>query len=143
MDANTPENCTCFNLRKATRVVTKMYDEALKPSGLRATQFSLLATVEGKEPIGISELAEALVTDRTTLTRNLKPLLTQSLVEVIESDDQRQRPIALTSKGKDTLARALPLWREAQAQVIANLGHGRWESLLGHLEETVSKIKTP
>jgi len=140
MDAYTPANCTCFNLRKAMRVVTKMYDEALKPSGLRTTQFSLLATANGKKPITITELAEVLVTDRTTLTRNLKPLLKQNLVEIVDGDDQRQRLIAVTSKGKTTLTEALPLWREAQSRLISILGQDRWESLVGDLNETVSKV---
>lgn len=140
MDAYSPVNCTCFNLRKAMRVVTKLYDEALKPSGLRATQFSLLATAIGREPIGITELADALVTDRTTLTRNLKPLLNQNLLEIVDGDDQRQRLIAVTSKGKITLTEALPLWREAQARLISMLGQDRWESLVGDLNETVSTV---
>jgi DNA-binding MarR family transcriptional regulator len=137
MNVETPANCTCFNLRKAARAVTQMYDEALKPSGLRATQFSLLCVVRNNEPIGISELAKALVTDRTTLTRNLKPLLGQGLLEVIEGADRRQRPIALTARGRDTLARALPLWRKVQVRMAAGLGHARWTGLLGDLDEAV------
>jgi len=142
MDAYTPANCTCFNLRKAMRVVTKVYDEALKPSGLRATQFSLLAAASSKEAIGITELAEALVTDRTTLTRNLKPLLNQGLLEIVGGEDQRQRLVTVTSMGKVTLAEALPLWRNAQARVISILGEDRWNSLIGNLNETVSKVAT-
>ena len=139
MNVETPANCTCFNLRKAARAVTQMYDEALKPSGLRATQFSLLCVVKNNEPIGITELAKMLVTDRTTLTRNLKPLLSQELLEVVESADRRQRPIALTSGGRDTLAQALPLWREVQVRMAAGLGHARWTGLLGDLNEAVAQ----
>ncbi len=139
MNVQTPANCTCFNLRKAARAVTQMYDEALKPSGLRATQFSLLCVVKNNEPIGITELAKTLVTDRTTLTRNLKPLLSQELLEVIEGADRRQRPIALTSRGRDTLAQALPLWREVQARMVEGLGHARWTGLLGDLNEAVAQ----
>ncbi len=130
-------NCTCFNLRKAARAATQMYDEALKPSGLRATQFSLLCVVENNGPIGITELAKRLVTDRTTLTRNLKPLLSQELLEVVDGADRRQRPIALTSRGRDKLAQALPLWREAQARMTEGLGRARWMGLLGDLNEAV------
>lgn len=137
MNVGTPANCTCFNLRKAVRAVTQMYDEALRPSGLRATQFSLLSVVENNGPIGIAELAKRLVTDRTTLTRNLKPLLREELLEVVEGADRRHRPIALTSKGRDTLARALPLWREVQGQMADGLGHARWTGLLGNLNEAV------
>lgn len=137
MDVQTSTNCTCLNLRKAARAVTQMYDEALKPSGLRATQFSLLSAVENKGPIGITELARTLVTDRTTLTRNLKPLLDRALLQVVDSVDRRQRPIALTSRGRDRLAQALPLWREVQARLVKGFGHARWTGLLGDLDEAV------
>lgn len=137
MNIETPANCTCFSLRKAARAVTQMYDEALKPSGLRATQFSLLFVVENNGPIGISELGKMLVTDRTTLTRNLKPLLSQKLLEVVVGADRRLRPIALTSKGRDRLAKALPLWREVQARLAKNFGNARWSGLLGDLDEAV------
>jgi len=137
MNIETPANCTCFSLRKAARAVTQMYDEALKPSGLRATQFSLLSVVENNGPIGISELGKILVTDRTTLTRNLKPLLSQELLEVVDGADRRQRPIALTSRGRDRLAKALPLWREVQARLAKSFGNARWAGLLGDLDEAV------
>lgn len=135
-------NCTCLNLRKAARAVTKMYDEALKPSGLRATQLSILAVVEDKGPIGVTDLAGALVTDRTTLTRNLKPLLKQKLLKVAVGDDRRQRPVALTSKGQGALIQAVPLWIEAQRRMVDNLGRARWENLLSDLSETVSQVHT-
>ena len=133
MNVETPANCTCFNLRKAVRAVTQMYDEALKPSGLRTTQFSLLSVVGRKGPIGISELAQALGMDRTTLTRNLKPLTDKGLVDVISSTDRRQRPVALTSAGEEALAQALPLWRGIQLRMVDGFGHDRWRGLLGDL----------
>ncbi len=137
MNEESPANCTCFNLRKAARAVTQMYDEALQPSGLRATQFSLLSVVENNGPIGITQLARTLVTDRTTLTRNLKPLLSQELVQVVDDTDRRLRPIAVTSRGRDRLAQALPLWREVQSRLAKGFGHARWTGLLGDLEEAV------
>ena len=66
------QNCTCFNLRKATRAVTQLFDEALKPAGLYATQFTLLAAISFRKDATITELSKALIMDRTTLTRNLK-----------------------------------------------------------------------
>ncbi len=137
MDVTTPVNCTCLSLRKAARAVTQMYDEALRPSGLRATQLSLLFSVEHAGPRGITELATMLVMDRTTLTRNLKPLLDQKLLDVIQGPDRRQRPIAITPKGRDALARALPLWREAQVRLADGLGRSRWRGLLGDLGDAV------
>ncbi len=84
MYVNAPANCTCFNLRKAARAVTQTYDKALKPSGLRATQFSLLRMVAKLGPVGIKDLAKALVIERTTLGRNLKVLSDRGLLEIGE-----------------------------------------------------------
>ncbi len=137
MDVTTPVNCTCLSLRKAARAVTQMYDEALRPSRLRATQLSLLFSVEHAGPRGITELAKMLVMDRTTLTRNLKPLLDQKLLEVIHGPDRRQRPIAITPKGRDALAGALPLWQEVQVRLADGLGRSRWRGLLGDLGDAV------
>ena len=133
MKVETPANCTCFNLRKAVRAVTQMYDEALKPSGLRTTQFSVLSVIGDKGPARMGELAQTLGMDRTTLPRNLKPLTDQGFVEVIDGSDRRQRPIALTPAGEDALAQALPLWRGVQSRMVDDFGHDRWRGLLGDL----------
>ena len=96
---------------------------------------------ENNGPIGITQLARTLVTDRTTLTRNLNPLLDQELLQVVDSADRRQRPIALTSRGRDRLAQALPLWREVQARLAEGLGRARWTGLLGNLNEAVRQAQ--
>lgn len=136
MDVTEPTNCTCFSLRKAARAVTQMYDQALKPAGLRSTQFSLLVAAEHTGPCGIRELAEMLVMDRTTLTRNLKPLLDRGLLKGVEGEDRRRRPVAITAKGRAALEAALPYWREAQTQMAGSLGRKRWRHLLGDLRDT-------
>ena len=141
MDVTEPTNCTCFGLRKAARAVTQMYDQALKPTGLRTTQFSLLAVTERVGPRGMAELAEQLVMDRTTLTRNLKPLLDRGLLESVAGTDRRRRPIVITAKGRAALAGALPHWREAQARMAGNLGRARWWRLLGDLRDTVDLVQ--
>ncbi|MHA1151410.1 MAG: MarR family winged helix-turn-helix transcriptional regulator [Alphaproteobacteria bacterium] len=138
MDVTDPINCTCFGLRKAARAVTQMYDQALKPTGLRANQISLLFMAERSGPRGVGELAELMVMDRTTLTRNLKPLLDQGLLKSVEGVDRRRRPVAITAEGRAALTRALPYWREAQARLAGSLGRSRWGRLLGDLRDTVS-----
>src|SRR3954465_8869802 len=81
--------CTCFNLRKASRAVTQLYDEFLRPSGLRATPFSLLMLIRGLGPLRITELAEEAVMDRTTLKRNLELLQREGLVHIASGEDAR------------------------------------------------------
>ncbi len=141
MDVTEPTNCTCFGLRKAARAVTQRYDQALKPTGLRTTQLSLLAVTDRVGPRGMAELAEQLVMDRTTLTRNLKPLLGQGFLERVAGADRRRRPIAITAKGRAALAQALPYWREAQMRMAGSLGRARWRRLLGDLRDTVELVQ--
>ena len=131
-------NCACFNLRKAARAVTHLYDEILRPTGIRATQFSLLVAAKALGPVIVTRLAELGVMDRTTLTRNLKPLEKQGLIKVVSGEDQRTRLITLTDSGQEALAIALPLWKKAQAHVAKGLGQGRWNHLLADLGKVVS-----
>ncbi len=138
MDVTEPTNCTCFGLRKTARAVTQMYDRALQPAGLRATQFSLLVAAERSGPRAIGELAKLIVMDRTTLTRNLKPLLDRGLLKSVAGADRRRHPVAITANGRAALARALPYWREAQARLAGSLGRSRWWRLLGDLRDTAN-----
>lgn len=135
-------DCACFNLRKTTRAITQMYDEALRPTGLRVTQFSLLIAITMLESVTIARLAEIEVMDRTTLSRNLKPLEKRGLIRVAPGDDQRTRVVTLTTSAKEVLSKALPLWEKTQAHVIKGLGQERWKSLredLGQLVLLASK----
>jgi DNA-binding MarR family transcriptional regulator len=134
------QNCTCFNLRKTTRAVTQLFDEALKPCGLYATQFTLLAAVSSKENVTITELSKALVMDRTTLTRNLKPLQNSGWVEVLPGEDKRTRTLSITRAGKRVLKQAMIHWKEIQGQVVKTLGKNNWEVLLDNLSSTVKKL---
>lgn len=121
--------CVCGNLRKAARAVTQVYDEALRPIGLRVTQFGILGATKAMEPVTLSRLADATVTDRTTLTRNLRLLQKKGLIRIQSGDDRREREIALTERGRAALVRGLPLWQEAQVRVVQGLGEERWKSL--------------
>ena len=129
--------CTCFNLRKASRAVTQMYDEFLRPSGLRATQFSLLMLIRGMGPIRITELAEEAVMDRTTLKRNVELLEREGLVRIEAGEDARVREVSLTAAAGERLAEALPLWQRAQAHVTGALGQGRADRLLADLSAAI------
>ena len=126
-------DCACFNIRKATRVITQNFDEIMAPSGVRATQFTILVMIAGSDAATMSELADKLVMDRTTLTRNLKPLREQGLIKDMAGADRRTRSIALTTKGRKVLLKALPLWKKAQARMTRYLGNERFTELLGEL----------
>ena len=132
--------CTCFNIRKAARAVTQLFDEALKPSGLNATQFTSLAAISATEPATITELSQVLVMDRTTLTRNLNPLQKNGWVEVTPGEDKRTRIVFLTRSGKQVLSRAMVYWEARQSHVVKTLGRGNWGELLENLSHTVKKL---
>jgi DNA-binding MarR family transcriptional regulator len=130
--------CACANLRKAARAVTQVFDEALAPSGLRATQFTLLVTNRLTGESTINELAQRMAMDRTTLSRNLKPLVRSGLLEIQSGEDGRTRLVRLTPAGKQVLEEAHPLWQGAQQEIVSALGEERHEALLGDVAQTVS-----
>ena len=130
-------DCICFNVRKSARAITQVYDDALRPTGLRATQFTLLVATRRLGAVTVNCLAETLVMDRTTLTRNLRPLEKEGLVQVLPGGDRREREITLTAAGQATLRKALPVWRQVQAQVRHRLGPGRVSRLLKDLARSV------
>ena len=136
LDYANVRNCACFNLRKTSRAITQHYDRLLQPSGLRVTQFTILAVIAKAKSITITRMAKQLVMDRTTLTRNLRPLEKQGFIEIIPGDDLRTRYITLLKKGENALANALPLWERAQQRFEEGLGKVNFQSLLSDLSET-------
>ena len=130
-------SCAVLNLRRAARAVTSRYEDEMRPLGLKATQFSLLVAAALRGPINVSQLAELMVMDRTTLTRNLKPLQKQGLLQVVPGRDRRTRAVTLTAAGEKKLEQALPLWEQAQHTVVEGLGQERFAGLLGDLQQTV------
>ena len=138
---DTGRACACFNLRRATRMVTQLYDEALKPAGIRATQFTVLVAIGSGGPISVNQLADRIVMDRTTLTRNLKPLEREGLIAVRPGDDFRVREVSLTAKGRKTLKRSYPLWERVQAQLREQLRDPRVDKLLVDLQATVKGLR--
>ncbi len=132
------QTCACYKVRKAARAVTKIYEEVLRPIGLRATQFSLLMATRVMGPVTVVKLAQVMVMDRTTLTRNLQLLETRGLITIKTGEDRREREVTLTTSGMEVLTKALPLWEEAQNRVKKGLGEERLHNLLDDLSEMIS-----
>ncbi len=137
---NLPSLCPAFNIRAASRIITQIFDDALKPSGLQITQFAVLVGVQIMDTPSISTLAKGLVMDRTTLTRGLKPLESEGLIKMITGDDRRTRFVKLTGKGKSVMEKALPYWEEARGIVAKEFGEQNLGGLLKDLE-SVREIK--
>jgi DNA-binding MarR family transcriptional regulator len=131
--------CNCTALRKATRRVSQLYDSALEPCGLRATQRAILNHIARAGTPSMGDLAEALVMDRGALTHNLKPLERDGLVKIsVDPQDRRNRLIALTAQGRARLAESEVLWARAQRGFEASFGAAKSASLRKALEYLVS-----
>jgi DNA-binding MarR family transcriptional regulator len=118
-----PEFCTCLAIRQAARHVSQFYDQHLAPSGLRITQFSILAKLKAGGPMTINNLAEALVMDPTTLGRNILPLQRDGLVAVARGvGDRRRKELHLTDGGVKRFGEAWTYWTNAQAGFDAAFG---------------------
>jgi DNA-binding MarR family transcriptional regulator len=127
--------CTCALLRRTARRLTQAYDQALRPTGLRVTQYSLLASLARGGGLSITELAALMVMDRTTLTRNLRPLERAGWVRIGAGGDQRSRAVDLTPGGRRVFERALPLWQEAERSFRRRMGRDEVKALCRLLEQ--------
>jgi DNA-binding MarR family transcriptional regulator len=110
--------CLCLHLQRAARALARRFDEAFRPLGLTSGQYSLMMSLNRREPPSIGSVASLLAMDRTTLTAALKPLQRRRLVTVmIDADDRRSRRLKLTGAGRALLARAVPAWRRTHAEI--------------------------
>lgn len=126
--------CNCFAVRQAARQVTKLYERHLGKAQLTSAQFSILAALGEAGRLTMVELARALVMDRTTLLRAMKPLQREDLVKSVSSDtDPRQLVFSLSSAGERRLKQALPLWTKAQEEFESGMGSGEATRLRGAL----------
>ncbi|SST11752.1 Predicted nucleic-acid-binding protein, contains PIN domain [Acinetobacter baumannii] len=130
-----PTQCLCTKLRRAARSVSRFYDEALADTGLKVAQFSLLRHLRRLDRPSISELAEAMGLDRSTLGRNLRVLEGDGLLRLTGGEDQRNRLVELTPAGLDALERGTPAWEDAQRRLAGRLGEERSGALAALLAE--------
>ena len=133
--AVTNSPCTCGRLRRASRALTQLYDDAMAPAGLRVTQFALLRTLARDGPLRISELAARQLLDRTALSRNLDPLVDAGYVDIVRGRDARTREVEITRQGASALDAARPHWLAAQRKVTQHLGAGKVRALIAVLGE--------
>lgn len=126
--------CASLNFRRTSRRVTRMYDIAMQESGVRSTQFALLVGIAKLQPVTMGALAQVLMLDRSTLTRSLRLLEKERMIEISKRATMRQRFLKLTHSGEKALQRSLPLWRTAHARFIEAIGPDYWLKLRNELE---------
>ncbi len=134
--------CSCASLRRLTRRVTQYYDHALKPGGLRVTQYSILVHIAHAEGLSLTELADRLDLDRTTLTRNLGPLEKAGWIELTAGPDRRSRSVRLTPAGARLAERAAPLWRAAERGFRQTVGQEEAARLKCLIAGAMSSLST-
>lgn len=134
------DTCLCHRTRMAARAITRAYDEALRPTGLRATQVSVLAAVAARGALSIKSLADSLQMERTTLTRNLRPLELRRYVLLAPEGRYRSRVLTLTPAGRSALIEAAPLWQGAQRAMARRLGAARVPAMQQALAELTHEV---
>src|SRR6202167_3283596 len=139
-----PAACNCLALRQATRHVTQFYDQILTSSGVRATQYSILARLNRKGPMTINALAAELVMDRTTLGRNIRPLERDGLIAIGSGkNDRRRKELRLTPSGLALFEAAQKGWAKAQAGFERTFGVRRAKAMRVLLEDVASRELNP
>src|SRR5579862_715564 len=128
--------CACQNLRRLTRVVTRIYERELRTSGVEVAQFGLLTALAKVGEANQKRLSAGFAMDSTTLTRTLRLLLKQGWVRARRGKDRRERLFRLTAAGKRQLAMAQPHWEQAEQRLRRELGDAGWKSM----KETVSRV---
>ena len=134
--------CAAGTLRRATRSIARLYDARLAPAGLTNSQFSVLRAIACRDdPVRLTELADELVFERTSLYRTLEPLAREGLIQV-SNVGSRMKQVTLTAKGARRVAKALPLWSAAQEEFVTRFGRAAWNDMARRLAEIVEIART-
>ena len=135
--------CACNNFRKASRAITQLFDQTLEPSGLRSTQLVILLEIIVAGSTTVPQLARRLVMDRSTLQRNIQPLVRRRFIKVDSTPDKarRSRGLTITPQGRKVVKDAVPLWERAQSAFVQQLGEKRWSLLRENLPAAVTAAR--
>jgi DNA-binding MarR family transcriptional regulator len=141
LDMASVENCTCFNVRRVSRVITQFFDAEVRRHGMRPTQTPILRALQAKNGWSMAELSDWLGLERTTLLRNLRPLERDGLLRTKGGGKGGHVKVEITEKGRTAVAKTQPGWRSAQEKVVAILGDERWSAIIGDLQHVATKLK--
>ena len=133
----------CSNFRRTSRALTQLYENALRPLGLRATQFTILQALSLAGEVNQSRLGEMLALDSTTLTRTLRIMRRQGWIEERRGEDRRERWLHLAKPGETQLKRAVPVWEKVQSRLRHQLGDKAWKNLLEITYQMTELVMTP
>lgn len=140
MTASVP--CACTALRKASRAMTRLYDEALAGSGMTTVQFSILRNLARQGAMPLARLAELLVMDRTSLYRTIAPLEACGWVEVRPANSGKARIAEVSGTGRAAMAAATPAWEAAQRRIVGAFGTENWQTIEGALGRLIALARS-
>ncbi len=132
----------CSSFRRTSRALTQLYEQALRPLGLRATQFTILQVLSRAGEVSQGQLGEMLAMDSTTLTRTLEILGRHGWIAERRGDDRRERWLRLAKAGETQFERALPVWEKVQSHLRRQLGKQAWEDLLQLTNQVTDLVTT-
>lgn len=132
--------CLCFNIRKASRVITQVYEAPLRSIGYTPGQLIILSALRELGSATINELADAVATDRTTLSRNLKPLTRDGLIGPCACHDRRTKIVRLLPKGEKILTQATLIWEDIHIRIIEIVGKSKLERLVKELKDFLARV---
>lgn len=135
------QTCMFNKTRTISRYVTNLYTNALKDIGVTPVQFSILTAVQLIPNANVNHLSSALMMDRTTLNRNLKPLLRDRYIDIQESTDRRERKISITPEGQEVYEKGYEKWEEAQRELEEVIGTEDWLAMNSLFDTIIAKIK--
>jgi len=135
-----PLPCLSASFRRATRALTQHYEEALRPLGLKGTQFTLLQALSITGEVSQGKLGEILAIDSTTLTRTLAIMMRQGWIVSRPGEDRRERLLSLSKAGRAEYKRALPHWGKVQEELRAQFGDQRWNELMNLTNQVTAKV---
>lgn len=135
------KECALFDLQRASRVISSLYNARLRASGITIAQFTLLRNIEALAPVSMARLAQAMAMERTSITRLIEPLIGRGLVETAAGEDRRVRNISLTPRARAQLRRARARWELAQADLMHALGPAQWRAMRDALRTTVKRVR--
>lgn len=139
---NKTRGCLNFQLRRTSRLLARYYDDALRPFGLRITQFNILAVLAQTGPITITVLADFVGLERSALARNLMPIARKQFVTIVPGKDKRTRTVKLASAGRRKLKETLPRWDQAQTKLVAKVGRDDASTLLRATGKIYDTLRT-
>lgn len=133
--------CALFDVHRVSRAMTVLYNAYLRETGLSMAQFTLLRNIAAMAPAGIKQIAEAMLMDRTSVTRLLEPLIKQQLIVIEVGEDRRYRSVVVTPEGLAAVARSETAWLKAQRELFKRIGSAQWRTMRTALRKTLHLVR--